>query len=639
MKKGNNKIFNYIIIGVVLIIPFMYSFFYLKAYWNPYGEGNIDNLPVAIVNNDEGSRGNDLVSEIKESKKLKLSVVSAEVADDGLYNKDYYAVINIPSDFTSSLESSGSNVKKHATVTYSPNQKSNYLASQIINNVVSKVEINLDNKINSEIVDSLSSKIKEVPDELDSINNGFNELNSASYKLKNGSSSLVEGTESLVKNYNKFDSGVKSLQNGADKLENGAKEFNSLTSGLNDVSSAVSDLKSGSDLYTSNFSSYVTGVNSALDSTNDLVNIILNTTCVKVESGDEDITSYDIQACSIAKAMLENSSNYGGYNVINYLKYSGNTLNSSNDKLNSGINSLNDGMSSFDDIENKIKSLQDGTNNLLEGASNLKSSSKKIMNGINSLNDGANLLNNGISDLSSSVSSASDEINKGVNTTKKDVKKVEGLKEYSSEPVKVDTNAVNEVSSYGTAFSPFFISIALWVGCLMLYIILYYDKDDRFKKLSVNNTNFLKRTFYYHGLATCSGLVLGILLQLFLDFEITSVWLYYVSIVLIANMFVSIMEFLIVNFKDIGKFIALLLLVLQLAAAGGTFPIETVSSEFRWLYQFLPMTYTINLLKESLVVTESSLLTYNFIVVFGIFIVIFVINIINDIRRQRKNNT
>ena len=58
------KFFNYVIIAAVLIIPFMYSFFYLKAYWNPYGEGNIDNIPVAIVNNDEGDKDSgDDVSE------------------------------------------------------------------------------------------------------------------------------------------------------------------------------------------------------------------------------------------------------------------------------------------------------------------------------------------------------------------------------------------------------------------------------------------------------------------------------------------------------------------------------------------------------------------------------------------------
>lgn len=57
-KVKENKLFRNIIICAVLIIPFMYSFFYLKAYWNPYGEGNIDNLPVAIINSDEGEKVN-----------------------------------------------------------------------------------------------------------------------------------------------------------------------------------------------------------------------------------------------------------------------------------------------------------------------------------------------------------------------------------------------------------------------------------------------------------------------------------------------------------------------------------------------------------------------------------------------------
>ena len=64
--------FKYVIISVVLLIPFIYSYFYLKAYWNPYGEGNIDNLPVAIVNEDKGNNGKKLVESIKNSYQKKM---------------------------------------------------------------------------------------------------------------------------------------------------------------------------------------------------------------------------------------------------------------------------------------------------------------------------------------------------------------------------------------------------------------------------------------------------------------------------------------------------------------------------------------------------------------------------------------
>ena len=171
----------------------------------------------------------------------------------------------------------------------------------------------------------------------------------------------------------------------------------------------------------------------------------------------------------------------------------------------------------------------------------------------------------------------------------------------------------------------------------MMYIVLYYDKEERFKKLSISNKNRLQRTLCYHGLATLSAIILGILLMTLLDFEITNIFLYFISIILVANTFMAIIETLIINFKDIGKFIALILLVLQLAAAGGTFPIETVTKGFRFLNPILPMTYTIKLLKESLVSIEGTLLTKNLLIVSLLLIILVVINVTMDIIRTKKS--
>ena len=93
MKNKLKEKFKYIILFVILFIPFIYSFFYLKAYWNPYGKGNIDDLPIAIVNEDSGDKGNLLITRIKDSKKLKLYEKSEEAAEEGLNNGTYYAII------------------------------------------------------------------------------------------------------------------------------------------------------------------------------------------------------------------------------------------------------------------------------------------------------------------------------------------------------------------------------------------------------------------------------------------------------------------------------------------------------------------------------------------------------------------
>ena len=130
----NKKIFKIIIFIVVLCIPLIYSFFYLKSYWDPYG--NLTDLKVAIVNLDKGqddtNQGNELVKELKDKDVLDLCVVDENQAKQGLQDGEYYATITIPSDFTECLNSASEEQKKVATITYAPNQQQNYLASQIL---------------------------------------------------------------------------------------------------------------------------------------------------------------------------------------------------------------------------------------------------------------------------------------------------------------------------------------------------------------------------------------------------------------------------------------------------------------------------------------------------------------------------
>ena len=199
--KNKSNLFKYIVIFAVILIPFMYSFFYLKAYWNPYGKGNMDNIDVAIVNNDEGNKGKEFAEKLVNSKKLGFNIVSEKDANDGLYNKDYYAVINIPKDFTKNLESAKDTNKTPATVTYSPNQKTNYLASQIISRVLVVAEEQTRDKVSKEVVNTLSNKLNEIPNKMEALSDGSNKLNEGSSELSNGLTLLND-------KYSEFDNRV-----------------------------------------------------------------------------------------------------------------------------------------------------------------------------------------------------------------------------------------------------------------------------------------------------------------------------------------------------------------------------------------------------------------------------------------------
>lgn len=626
--KNKKNMFKYIILSAVLLIPFMYSFFYLKAYWDPYGKGNIDNIPVAIINSDKGDKGTSLIKSIQNSKKLKITVLSEEKATDGLNNGKYYAIIKIPKDFTSDMESASNSIKHHATITYSPNQKANYLASQIINNVVNVVEKNLDNQVNKQIVSSLTNKLNEVPDKMEIIEDGFEKLENGSNQLQTGSNDLNQGINSLQKNYQEFHQGISTINQGVNTLNGATNNFSTLESQVDDLINGVSNLKTGEDSFHNGLNSYVNGVNSQLEYTNYLAQYIKSTSC-------PGSNATEIQMCQIATTLLTNSPNYQNQNLIGYLKNSGSQLLIGDNNIKMGVTTLNNKVSKFNEIKPQIEILKSSVNKLADGTQTLYNSSSQIQSGINKLNDGSNSLYNGISNLNNGISSAKIELKNNINNTKQELNKLNGLADYSENPVHIKTKEVNKVSSYGTAFSPFFISIALWVGSLMMFIVLYYDKESRFQIFGIENKNKIQRTIAYHGLVSISAIVLGILLYFLLDFKITNIFLYFISIIITANCFMSIIEFLISNFKDVGKFIALILLVLQLAASGGTFPIETVTKGFRWMHSLLPMTYTIRLLRESLVSIQSNLLTHNLIIVICIFAFFFILNLTIDYYKQK----
>ena len=655
MNKKTNNWFKYVVIIAVLLVPFMYSFFYLKAYWNPYGKGNIDNLPVAVVNKDSGDKGKELIDNIKESKKLKLSIVSNDEATDGLNDGKYYAIISIPKDFTSSMNSASSTNKHHATITYSPNQKSNYLSSQIINTVVLTVEKNLDNTVNSKIVENLSDKLKAVPTQLNTISTGFGKLSEGTSQIENGASELKSGSEQLKNGINEAYNGSKTITDGVnasiENLKNDKSEAID-TQTLNNIKNQVTSSVNATFTDTYKNAIGVQAVETVKAQYENNINLLKQGILVNISAfGITDVDAY-CNSSSVNPGLANYCSSYLGLVSLN------NQLNDSSSVIyqsiyNTAITSAQKSAvqtasnvsetvakqvatSAKETATNKsiasLTPLQEGLNNLTSGLAKLNTGSNDLYNGTVKLNEGTTTLNN-------SVKASKVELDNKISSTKSEMKKVDGLSKYSKMPIKAETKEVNKVSSYGTAFSPLFISIALWVGSLMLFMVLYFDKEKRFGLLGIDSKKRVKRTLAYHGLASVSGLILGILLQLLLDFSITNVLLYYVSIILIANCFLAIVEFLIETFGDIGKFIALIILVLQLAAAGGTFPIETVTKGFRWLHPLLPMTYTINLLKESLVSVENNLLTQNMLYVFIIFIVFFGLNIILNFMKQKKDKT
>ena len=735
MKKS--KIFNGVIFAVVLLIPIIYSFFYLKSYWNPYGD--LTGLKIAVVNLDEGenneNQGKEFVSGLEEDGTFNICQVSLDEANEGMQNNEYYATITIPSNFTKCLNSAGTTNKQIATITYSPNQASNYLASQIINSAVKTMETNLQGKINSKIAGTLSDKLKEVPENLEKISDGSGKILEGSENLNSGLKQINDGTTKLNNSYTEFDEGVNTayegsktldsgikqanqgvgtLKNGASSLDNAITQINSgvndlsekgtegigkLTSGIEKVNSGAENLNKKGTTYVEGSTNvakgtlgYIQGTTTLIEKVNNYIGTaqtVNNETIEYLKEVAKLANSSDPEAKKLgeqaqAKIAKLTAVNQGGEAVkagekeltknnttlqagATQIVASEQTMKEGITSLYAGTQALQAGSSSLSNITTGVQSLKtalsqvkagtttlkegvntlgtgttalsNGSTNLSNGLSKLNNSSAQVKSALNTLNDGTNSAYTGSTQLVSGVKEFKAQIDDGLKNTNTQLESLNGIEEFSEDPVEFKTEAYGEVDSYGVAFTPLFLCIGLWVGALMCYVVLYYDQRHRFGILDSTNKNKLLQNTIYLGIGALEGIIVGVLLKLGLGFEIQNMALYLGTSMLLGIVFMSIIQFFIRNFGDIGKLLALVVLVLQLAASGGTFPVETINKAFQAITPYLPMTYSIKLLKEILVPTATNFKWQYIGILFALTVVMIAVTYGVDIYRNKKKES
>lgn len=696
MKK--EKILSIIIFVIILLIPLIYSFFYLKSYWNPYG--NLSDMKIAVVNLDEGKDGNnqgaEFVKSLKESDTFEIHEVSEAEAEEGMKKGDYYATIKVPNNFTECLKSASSEDKQIATVTYSPNQATNYLATQIVNSAVKTIQLNLQSKVDKEIIAELSGKLNEVPNSLQTISDGADTILNGAESLDSGIKQISDGTNQLSNSYSQFNTGVQSAYSGSETLQNGINQVASgvgtLQSGSQKLDSAVDQINSGIDSMSANGAESVTalatgintlnnnastlnnyatqGANSSKNLATD-VNIYVGTvnametelqgllnkstdSTISIEEVKKVLNKYNTTLstkASIATASKNLAQNNAYTSAYASGVYGGTTeLLSKSGGLTQMFQGIQGLKSALAEVKKGTASLKNGTVALATGTSNLATGSANLTAGLEKLNSSSNQIDGAIKTINTGVSSASTgstqlvsgvqtfktSINEGLAETKEQLKSLNGIDEFGETPINFETKEYGKVDSYGIAFTPLFLCIGLWVGALMAYVVLYYDHDERFGILGMSNKNKLLQNIIYIAIGAIEGLITGILLKAGLGYTVENIALYYGVSILIGITFMSIIQFLIRNFGDIGKFLALIILVLQLAAAGGTFPIETIDKGFQAISPYLPMTYAIKLLREILVPTATNFKANYIGILIAISVILFIITEIVDIIKNKK---
>lgn len=417
-------------IVAILVVPMLYSLLYLDAFWDPYAK--LADVPVAVVNNDTGAKldgddvnyGSDIIDELKGNSEIGWKFTNENDALDGLNGDKYYAVVQIPKNFSSDVIAAKESAPKVADITFTCNDKKNFLASQINSKVQSELKESITATIANNYVTVAFDNLYKAKDGMvaaadgsTQIKDGLTELNGKIPEMTDGVNQLLEGSNTLTDAQKTLNGGINTLNGGTHTLNGGAA---SLNSGTKDLNSGVSTLK-GKVPELSN------GVNSLADGSGKLFNSYTGQILPginDVNNGLNTLNSKLIQGKNDAGLLYNGATNIEQktpllINGANELKSQDKAITDGYSKLIVGGSQVNDGVNQVvlgsqftnKEIENVGNSINEmikanpelandpNMKNIIESLSALNSKKADMQTGLNSLSNGSAQLNAGINDF------------------------------------------------------------------------------------------------------------------------------------------------------------------------------------------------------------------------------------------------
>ena len=559
-----------IVLIAVIILPSLYALLNIQACWDPYG--NTGDVEFAIANLDNGTSfngnlinvGDELVKTLKDNDKFKWTFVTEDDLRTGVYNGTYYAGIVIPKNLSENVVSIAGDDPKQAELEYVVNMKTNPVASKLTDSGANAVYQSLNAKI-VEIIDLAAyGKLGELQSGLAS---GAQQLASGGSQLSAGASKVSSGAGQVSSGASQVSSGASQVQDGANQVKTGAS---SVSDAAGQVQKGSTDLQKGA---------------------------------AEVSKGSEEL-----QAAVDPSLMPDGP-------VKEYTE--------SNVKLANGTDAVASGASKLADgsvkLANGSVKLANGSAKVADGSSKLADGSVQLAEGSLSLAAGAEMLSNAAAKAlftaAASLGSSAQELAAvtGINESM--------LGDYIYSPVKLNRHEIFPVSDYGSDVAPFYLVLSMWVGGIITCVMLkpgtsagtkYSPFEMYFGKLLI----FIIMSILQACVTIIGCYILGV--------SIANPLLFIPSAILVSVTFMILIYSIISSLGTVGKGIAVILLVFQISATGGIYPIEIMHPFFQTLYPYMPMTYGITLIREA----QLGLVWSNYLLALGILIAIAILTVI-----------
>ena len=681
-KEDMKKIFtNYaaLIVFIALsILPSLYAWFNIKASWDPYGKEATSQIKIGVVNKDKGAElkgefkniGNQITDQLKENDVMGWQFVSEKEAVKAVEEGSYYAMITIPEEFSEDILSLITDDIKKGKIIYTVNEKVNAIAPKITVKGATAVQENVNKTVIETVSDIVLSTAKdlgiEVEGQLPKLDNLYDKLVEIQSKFKD----LYETTDLAYDGVNKVADLVTNLQNDIPLITDTLNSTKGLATNLidfittsqgeiNNIAPTIkTDIGLVKDL-ADEVSSYVDVVINAIKTNSENVKVLLENLSTKVSGLRDYLTSIRV----LVEKINGHSQNGALSDVLNNLITAENTLNQLYNEIESIKNSLANGnlidTSKLENVKTVLNDVSNITGNLYDRFdSEILGNINTILNTANdSAKSALEILQRAqdklpkVEEILTTVSALCNKGNEGIKYAKdnlpraeeivnevtskvakikdssdlKDLLKliannVEERSNYLTSPVELEENSLYPMRNYGTAMTPFYSVLSLWVGMTLLVSMFSVEAHGEYNHMEV----YFGKLLLFLTIGMTQALIVSLGDLYLLKIYCVNPALFVTGILFTSITFVAIVYSLVSVFGNVGKVTAIILLVLQVAGSGGTFPIQLTPKFFQIINPFLPFTYAISFAREAIGGVVQSVLVKD-IVIMLIYIVVAIL--------------
>lgn len=469
------------------------------------------------------------------------------------------------------------------------------------------------------------------------LDSNYQKLEGASSQLVQGSSKLEEGFQAAVKGIEQLESKTPALITGTQQLEGGASQLSSSLSEWQTGAMATADgaQKVSDGLVALNQQiEFLLANNTTIPAEQKAV---LQTTMKQLVAGSGKVAVGTTQLSDGAKKINDGANslalNLGELKQGQLKLLQGiNKLAEGSSQLNNGLEDYISGQKQFHDgvtlFGTKLTEAKNGSNELSSGSiemtnalSKLSDGSKALTNGVSKIRDGSEQLKEGNIKLTAGAKELANGLSEGAKETSK-FKPTDKTSNMMGNPVSIKNEKINKVPNYGTGFTPYFLSLGLFVGALLLSIVFPLREPADVPK---NGWNwFISKFGVLAGIGVIQALIASLLLLFALDLQVESIPLFLIFSIITSLTFIALIQFLVTTIGDPGRFIAIIILILQLTTSAGTFPLELIPNALQPFNALLPMSYSVSGFKSVISSGDFSFMWHNAIIL-GIFLVAFMI--------------